>query len=463
MPLIAYREQRFNGKARATVEQAKLILAEYDEAGYVLTLRQLYYQFVSRNLIANTEKEYKRLGRIITDAREVGEIDWYAIEDRGRQCLLHGHEDDPRNVLKGIERVIRLNPWRDQDVYLESWVEKSALEGVISRPANRWRSPYMACKGYLSASEAWRAGRRFEKAIAEGKRPVLIHLGDHDPSGIDMTRDNGARLALFARMGVEVVRVALNMDQVEQYGPPPNPAKQQDSRFEGYQTLHGNESWELDALQPQVIDQLVSDQIESYIDKDKWAATLAREQELRKPLMNLAHRYDEIVRLSLSGEMPLERLARLDPLIPQLDNTYGGGQGLLDRAAVRLLLEHQDVREATLELVSKTVDTAVATLPDTRNWGDEPDFQEVFTLGAGRMLDDVRARLEGMDRKAIRFTPEAEALAGELQDMSVALQAANEPTPAPDRPEDDDEPDDTETDPDDVDAVEKDLYGPEED
>ena len=116
----------------------------------------------------------------------------------------------------------------------------------------------MACKGYLSASEAWRAGLRFQRAIDRGKRPVLLHLGDHDPSGIDMTRDNGDRLGEFVLQGVEVRRIALNMDQVQEHNPPPNPAKEDDSRFRGYRELYGEESWELDALRQNTIGDIIT-------------------------------------------------------------------------------------------------------------------------------------------------------------------------------------------------------------
>lgn len=321
MPKIAYREQRFNSKARKTVEQAKLIIDDMMAQGYVLTLRQLYYQFVSRNWIANKEQEYKRLGRIITDAREIGEIDWLAIEDRGRAAHLQGHIPTAAEVLDGIEGALRLDPWLEQDVYCEVWVEKAALEGVIRRPATRWRAPYMACKGYLSASEAWRAGRRFEKAIAQGKTPVLFHLGDHDPSGIHMTTDNRDRLSMFARMGVDVRRLALNMDQVEEYKPPENPAKQTDSRYAGYAAEYGKSSWELDALHPKVIDSLIEDNLKSVLDMDAYNATLAREQELRKPLQLLSHRWEEVQALTLSPEAdPLKRLAEVDRV---LRDVYG--------------------------------------------------------------------------------------------------------------------------------------------
>ncbi len=464
MPLIAYREQRFNSKARKTVEQAKLIIDDYRAQGYSLTLRQLYYQFVSKNLIANTEQDYKRLGRIITDAREIGEIDWYAIEDRGRQCTIHGHEDDAKNVLDGIEAAIRLNPWLEQDVYLEVWVEKAALEGVLQRPASRWRAPYMACKGYLSASEAWRGGRRFEKAIAAGKRPILLHLGDHDPSGIDMTRDNGVRLDLFARQGVEVRRLALNMDQVEQYKPPENPAKQQDVRFAGYQEKYGTDkSWELDALSPKIIDGLVSDAIKACLDMDKWDATLKREQELRVPLMNLAHRWDEVRTLAQSGEMPLERLGRLSPLIDQLTGPKARvEEGLLGRLANGLWAECKDaadqVRKIGGAMIAERHD--LLALPEGLN----DDGRAGFEAGTKLMLAEASNALADVSIEPVSIG--GAGLIGEAEAMIDELQAANVPTPAPERP-DEPEPDepqeDPTEDPDDVDPIDEQLFGDERD
>lgn len=325
MPKIAYRQQRFNSKARKTVEQAKAIIEELGAQGYTLTLRQLYYQMVSRNFIANKPVEYERLGRIVTDAREIGEIDWYAIEDRGRGCYLPGHVPTPEEVLDGIERQLRLNPWLEQDVFLVVAVEKAALEGVIERPASRWRAPYMSCKGYLSASEAWRTGRRFEAAVQAGKRPVLLHLGDHDPSGLQMTEDNRRRISLFANEGefdleasppqllsggIEVNRLALNMDQIEQYDPPPNPTKLTDSRASGYGM---DTSWELDALSPKVIDELIHEAIKSYVDQERWEATLRLEAERRAGLRLLGMRWDEVEKVVLSDELDAkDRLALFD-------------------------------------------------------------------------------------------------------------------------------------------------------
>ena len=101
----------------------------------------------------------------------------------------------------------------------------------------------------------------------------MLHFGDHDPSGIDMTRDNNDRLSMFAgyRGAPTVIRVALNMDQMDEYNPPPNPAKVTDSRFEGYLREYGDECWELDALEPSVIDELIRQYVGAYIDPALWA------------------------------------------------------------------------------------------------------------------------------------------------------------------------------------------------
>jgi hypothetical protein len=117
-----------------------------------------------------------------------------------------------------------------------------------------------------------------------GQEPLIIHLGDHDPSGIDMTRDNRDRLGMFAQHNVEVIRLALNMDQVEQYTPPPNPAKTTDSRAKDYIAAYGTSSWELDALEPRVINELLHTTIRGCIDAEEWEE---REQALAVHLTQL--------------------------------------------------------------------------------------------------------------------------------------------------------------------------------
>lgn len=285
MTKICYKPWNPKPESIAMVETAEDIINEYEADGYTLTLRQLYYQFVSRDLIENTERSYKNLGNLISKARMAGMISWEAIEDRNREHHEYWTEENPVSLIRKLPHWIRFDRWANQDYYLEVWVEKEALGNVVERACDKWHIPHMACKGYLSASEAWRAGERFADKFAEGKQCVLLHLGDHDPSGIDMTRDNQDRLDLFTGYHqeldfVDVQRIALNMDQVEEYRPPRNPAKITDSRAKEYIAQHGTSSWELDALEPSVISNLIYSNAREYIDLDKWAEVEHDEQSV---------------------------------------------------------------------------------------------------------------------------------------------------------------------------------------
>lgn len=301
MTFITYQSFNFKEETSAIIAQANGIIETYESQGYTLTLRQLYYQFVARGLLENSDRSYKRLGGIITDGRLSGDISWTAIEDNHRasaaSAFVQPSEDE---VVNGLEYHLALDFWEPQENYVEIWVEKDALLGVVSKAADRWKVPSMACKGYMSASEAWRAGERFKEQSESGKHCYLIHLGDHDPSGIDMTRDNGARLDMFAGAGVvEVRRIALNMDQVKQYSPPPNPAKITDSRATGYIKTFGNKSWELDALEPLVLDKLIDSEIRQLIDEDEWARVKTEQKEKREVLAAVADYWNEGLRKKL--------------------------------------------------------------------------------------------------------------------------------------------------------------------
>ena len=286
MSKIRYIEWNPKPESVELVYTANDIIDEYEAAGYTLTLRQLYYQFVARDIIPNSERSYKNLGSMITKARMAGLLPWEAIEDRNRTHNAYWYDEDETNPVKDLPDYIRYDQWARQDTYVEVWVEKEALGNVIERACSPLLIPHMACKGYLSASEAWRAGRRLKERIHAGKRCVVIHLGDHDPSGIDMTRDNRERLELFTEMpaDVEVHRIALNMDQVDQYSPPPNPTKITDSRAKSYISEYGRTSWELDALEPAVLEELIKNEVEQYIDSNVWDEIKDQERETRDTL-----------------------------------------------------------------------------------------------------------------------------------------------------------------------------------
>lgn len=275
--LIKYSDKNLSSATLELVRGAGAIMAEYRAQGLVLTLRQLYYQFVARDLIPNTDRSYNRLGNAVSEGRMAGLLPWDGIEDRQRDLKgLHTY-DNPGQAVREAKSGYRTDLWAGQPMRPEVWVEKAALEGVIAGICNHLRVDFFACRGYNSQSEAWRAGQRFAQYYRDGQRPIVFHLGDHDPSGLDMTRDNRDRLQTFCGIPVAVQRLALNMDQVEQYDPPPNPAKVNDSRFADYQREFGDESWELDALDPRTIRDLIDTAVRGVRDEALWNQALAKE------------------------------------------------------------------------------------------------------------------------------------------------------------------------------------------
>lgn len=272
-----YQPKDFSQASLIQIEQANKIIQEYEGRGYSLTLRQLYYQFVARGLLDNVPANYNQLGKLVSDGRMAGLISWTAIEDRTRNLRGLRTMEKPSDALKAARADYALDLWQGQDWRPEVWIEKDALVGVIGAICDKLRVNFFACRGYNSQSEQWRAAQRFADYIRRGQRPIIFHLGDHDPSGLDMTRDNRDRLSLFVGAPVQVVRLGLNRDQIEQYNPPPNPAKVTDSRAKAYMAEHGDSSWELDALDPAVISKLIEDAVLRIRDKRQYDKMLAQE------------------------------------------------------------------------------------------------------------------------------------------------------------------------------------------
>lgn len=291
---VCYVPKKFGDDAVAMIQTANGIIEEYEGKGMAITLRQLYYQFVARGLMPNEVRSYSRLGALINDGRMAGLVSWTAIEDRGRNLMGLSTFKSPSSAIKAIVANYRIDKWADQDFRPEVWVEKAALEGVIGSICNKLQVDFFACRGYNSQSEQWRAGRRLARYVSKGQTPIIFHLGDHDPSGIDMTCDNTDRLSLFCGVPVRVVRLALNMDQIEMYRPPPNPAKMTDSRFADYAAKFGDESWELDALEPTVIHDLIEKAVMRCRDEKRWDAMLKVEAEDKMNLELMAEDYDDV-------------------------------------------------------------------------------------------------------------------------------------------------------------------------
>lgn len=294
VPKIEYVSKKFRQTSLELIRRINAVITNYEAQGYSLTLRQVYYQMVARDIIPNNERSYKNLGALINDARLAGLIDWNAIEDRTRNIRGRTHWEKPGDVIKAAAYNYHLDYWQDQDNYVEVWVEKDALVGVVGRICDQLDLKYFSCRGYVSQSEMWVAAKRLEKRQREGKNIVLLHLGDHDPSGIDMSRDILDRLNVFETDDIEFKRLALNMEQVEEYNPPPNPTKLTDSRATKYLSDFGHECWELDALEPKVIDALIKDNVLKFRDEKNYKQIKEKEALGIEFLEEIAENFDRI-------------------------------------------------------------------------------------------------------------------------------------------------------------------------
>lgn len=292
----AYVEQKFNRSSLEVIGWANEIIDDYQGQGYDLTVRQLYYQMVSKDLIVNTQKSYKRLANIVSKGRNSGLIDWDAIVDRTRHLRENPHWTTPKSILRSAAQSYLEDRWQEQKYRLEVWIEKDALIGVIAPYCEEWDIPHFSARGYPSQSAMHEAGRdRLMQNDYHKQQTVILHLGDHDPSGLDMTRDIEDRLTMYSEWSeFEVRRIALNMEQVEQYGPPPNPAKITDPRAKAYIKKHGGESWELDALEPSVLVGLIDNEVNELIDFDQWEKTDRRIEKHKTTLAQVASNYEAI-------------------------------------------------------------------------------------------------------------------------------------------------------------------------
>jgi len=313
---IEYEALKQRKASLEILETANEIIKEYADQGYDLTLRQLYYQFIARDAFPdkwadkesrskNTEKNYKKLIDLIKNGRLAGLVDWTAIVDRTRRLETLNHYTDPGDFLTKTTGWFNMDLWANQAVHPEVWIEKVALLGILSNYCTDNDVPHFACKGYGSVSELWRAGMRIVKRLNDDEHPrgtAIIYVGDHDPSGLDMDRDIYDRLLMFVSKHVKdaekyftVVRAALTLEQVQQYNPPPSPAKESDARYKQYLAATGlEECWELDALEPDVLIDVVKEQVDGMRDDDKWAAAEAEEDAQRELLERAAEKWDEL-------------------------------------------------------------------------------------------------------------------------------------------------------------------------
>lgn len=272
----AFDDKAIRGAKQVLIVQAQRMIAEYRERGFTLTLRQLFYQFVARELLLNEQKGYSRLGEAVTDGRRHGLIPWDAIEDRTRHRtpLREGSNTDFDGIMEGglgsVGEGYSENLWESQRYRPEVWVEKDALIDVVARGCTHGVTCF-STRGSCSEPLMYFAAKHFASVLERGFISVVLHLADHDPTGKQMTDDIEKRLRKFTRGGgVEVRRIGLTEEQALAHRLPPNIVKDSDSRSAAYKEEHGRDCWELDALDPEVIIRLVRNELGKVIDEEAW-------------------------------------------------------------------------------------------------------------------------------------------------------------------------------------------------
>lgn len=287
-----YRIVRFTDDSLAMIAKMNTIIAAFMAKGFVLTVRQLYYQLVAGDVIENSEKSYKRITELVNNARISGEMDWDAIEDRTRAFERRQRWGSGREILQSCVDSFHMDMWEGQPCRPFVIIEKEALVGVLTKTCSGFDVPVLAARGYPSGTVLREFAVEDILPNCFEQRIILIHLGDHDPSGLDMTRDLQERIELFSEGNeIEMHRIALNMDQIKARKPPPNPAKATDSRFEDYRRKYGTKSWELDALPPEYLAELVAGKIREYIDVDEWNARLKLVESVRTKIADTAKKF----------------------------------------------------------------------------------------------------------------------------------------------------------------------------
>ena len=270
-------------KVRSIMDAAIRVLTEYNDAGFSVTLRQLFYRLVSDGVLVNRVPDYRNLGRYINAAKESGEIDWDWVEDRTRFVRVRQRYRSTTQLLANAAQDWHIDFWEGQSVRPELWIEKDALLSIVAPVCHEFDVPYYSLRGWGRPSDKFDAARRFSQHADHGQRSLILHAGDYDPTGLSATQNVETEVSKYMRQlageFVDVRRIALDMDQIEQFNLAPNKIgedgdKSHESRWAGFvQANNGRrDTWELDALPPVALQDIIREEIQKCIvNKRAWS------------------------------------------------------------------------------------------------------------------------------------------------------------------------------------------------
>lgn len=287
----SYQSSPIKRKRRSKAEIESLCRAIYNVVWRYrpMTVRQVFYQLVSRQIIEKTEAQYKNtVCRLLTEMRRNGQLPFEWIADNTRWMRKPETYSGLASMLHHSQRMYRRAIWEDQECYVEVWLEKEALAGVLVDVTDKWDVPLMVTRGYPSLSFLHTAA----EAIASQKKPAfLYYFGDRDPSGVDIDRfvENSIRqIAPNADLTFE--RAAVTPSQIESFGLVTRPTKKTDSRSKTFK----GESVEVDAIEPNALRELCESKILQHVDQHQLEAMKIVEREERRTLRGIIEQLEEV-------------------------------------------------------------------------------------------------------------------------------------------------------------------------
>lgn len=276
------RKRSRTPEADGVLTATKKILA--GEAGQI-TVRHLFYRLVGLEVIEKEEAAYKGLCRHLSRWRRQEEIPWAAFADNTRWHIKGRTFDSVEDALSNTAETYRRNLWQTQEHFVEIWVEKDSIASIVAQTANSFGVPVFVCRGFASLSSLYSAANTFKEAAANGKSPVIYHLGDHDPSGVAAAQSVDRAFRDDFKVDVLFTRVAVTEDQIESLHLPTRPVKMSDTRAGKWS---GGECVELDSMPPTEIRKLVETCIVQNINVHEWQMIQKIEAMERETLLSIA-------------------------------------------------------------------------------------------------------------------------------------------------------------------------------
>ena len=262
-------------KTLKIIMEAKTVLEESSP----MTLRQLFYALVSRQIIDNTKGSYKAVGHALVYARQNDLISWDDIEDRLRRPRHVSMWDGLVDFAETASQAYRRNVWPTQSTYFEVWLEKDALSGIFEAILRQYGVTLNVGRGYDGWSSIYNAANRF----GDGDDKAILYFGDFDPSGEDMVRSLRDRLAFFGSEP-EITKSALTENDIEKYNLPPDFTKESDTRQAAFIEKFGDKAVELDALPLTILEERIEHEIRARMNIDALEIILSKENKERKKL-----------------------------------------------------------------------------------------------------------------------------------------------------------------------------------